>query len=80
NRGTSIQEFNTSKCWLTKEEEKEVVNSALEFAAWGQPWSYIHLKEQVDMILCARLGKKFPPGVVGEWWTHWFVEHHSEQL
>ncbi|TFK25791.1 hypothetical protein FA15DRAFT_550350, partial [Coprinopsis marcescibilis] len=81
NGSTTIQDFNaTTKHWLTKEEEQEVINTVILFALWGQPFSYARLKEQVDAILRARLGKKFPPGGIGDCWAHRFVGRNSETL
>ncbi|TFK16752.1 hypothetical protein FA15DRAFT_569600, partial [Coprinopsis marcescibilis] len=80
NGGTSIQDFNATKCWLTLEEIEEVIDATLEFAAWGQPLSHVRLKEHVDAICRARLGKNFPPGGVGDRWTQRFVEKYSDRL
>ncbi|TFK16904.1 hypothetical protein FA15DRAFT_551211, partial [Coprinopsis marcescibilis] len=80
NGGTTIQDFNDAKCWLTKEERREVINTIIKFAAWGQPFSYARLKEHVDAICRARLGKKFPVGGVGPRWGQRFVEQNSEEL
>ncbi|TFK17919.1 hypothetical protein FA15DRAFT_559656, partial [Coprinopsis marcescibilis] len=78
--GTSIQEFNLSKAWLTPDEDEEVIKALIQFGKWGIPLSYSQLQEQVNAICSARLGKRFPPAGVGKRWAQRFVERHSDRL
>lgn len=74
----SIQDFNKSKAWLTKEESDIVIEFAIKTAAPGFPLSHRQLAEHVDEILHARLGPTFHG--VGKNWTDYFVEKHSAYL
>ncbi|TFK17697.1 hypothetical protein FA15DRAFT_604569, partial [Coprinopsis marcescibilis] len=78
--GTSIQDFNAEKRWLTKEETERVIQATIEFGEWGHPFSYSCLEEQVNSICRARLGKKFPSTGVGKRWSQRFVSKFSDQL
>jgi len=44
------------------------------------PFSHMHLKEHVNATIHARLGEKFPKMGVGQQWTYWFLEKHSDKL
>jgi hypothetical protein len=56
--GKSLTQFNSEKAWLTETETKMVIDYTLECADHGFPLSHCRLKEHVDSILRARLGKK----------------------
>jgi len=78
--GRSRSEENAVRGWLMKEEAKEVIDYTIEIAEWGHGLSHRRLKEQVDEILCARLGSTFPALGIGSHWTQCFIEKHSDQL
>jgi hypothetical protein len=80
NGGTVLATFNNEKSWLLREEAEEVVAYIIEVASWGYGLSHRRVKEHVDQICRARLGKKFPAMGVGKQWTHRFVERHSDRL
>jgi hypothetical protein len=72
--------FNNEKSWLLHEEAEQVVTYIIKVASWGYGLSHRYVKEHVDLICQAWLGKKFPMMGVGKQWTHHFVERHSDHL
>ncbi|KAJ7583957.1 hypothetical protein C8J56DRAFT_716123, partial [Mycena floridula] len=71
---------NAERGWLRKEEVEAVIAYTQEIADWGHGFSHRRLKEHVDEILRARLGKNFPETGVGIQWTQRFVEKYSDRL
>lgn len=69
NSGRSMTDFNTIKSWLTKVEEKTVVEYAAELGEQGFLLTHWQLKEHVDKICYGRLGDQFLIGGVGHNWT-----------
>lgn len=74
----TMAQFNEAKSWLSSEETELVVSYIIELGNRGFPLSHKRLKEHVDEILKARLGKSFPG--VGKQWTNRFIEKHSERI
>ncbi|TFK19840.1 hypothetical protein FA15DRAFT_600804 [Coprinopsis marcescibilis] len=80
NGGTSIQEFNRAKRWLTSKDKEEVVHCIIVSSDWGILLSYNCIEEHVNAICSARLGKLFPPSGVGRRFVHHLVERNSDWL
>ncbi|PPQ82633.1 hypothetical protein CVT25_007561 [Psilocybe cyanescens] len=78
--GSTREQANADRSWLTSEEENVVVEFVCEMAAQGFPYSHKQVKEAVDMIAGARWGDKFPSEGVGANWTYWFSKHHAERI
>ncbi|EDR04558.1 uncharacterized protein LACBIDRAFT_304343 [Laccaria bicolor S238N-H82] len=57
-----------------------VIDYAIEVASCGFPLSHRRLKDHVDSICHARLGRKFPASGVGKNWTSRFISKHSDRL
>ncbi|KAF5334791.1 hypothetical protein D9611_012962 [Ephemerocybe angulata] len=66
--------------WLLPNEVEIVIGHIIKSAEQGFPLSHRRLKEDVDRIVRARLGSKFPSRGVGKKWTHRFVEKHSDRI
>ncbi|EDR16115.1 uncharacterized protein LACBIDRAFT_321330 [Laccaria bicolor S238N-H82] len=78
--GTLKSIWNFQKSWLLEWEATMVIDYAIEVASRGFPLSHRQLKDHVDSICCARLGRKFPASGVGKNWTSCFISKHSDRL
>ncbi|KAJ7750640.1 hypothetical protein B0H16DRAFT_1230084, partial [Mycena metata] len=78
NGGRSTREAHEDQKWLTIDEERVVIDFAIECANHSFPLSHRRLKEHVDEIARARWGDKFPADGVGKQWTRQFVSDHDE--
>lgn len=76
--GKPLREFNAEKRWLSDEEEEMVLQFSEETAARGFPLSHRRLREHVNQILRARLGRSFDG--VGEAWTNRFITRHLNRI
>ncbi|KZP14785.1 hypothetical protein FIBSPDRAFT_692831, partial [Athelia psychrophila] len=76
NGGKSLSDFNAEKKLLEQVEEDVVVEFLREMGDRGFPLNHRRVKEHVDEILHARLGKECPAEGVGRKWTSRFVERH----
>lgn len=57
-----------------------VVDFAIEMAWRGFPLSHGRLKDHVDLMAAARLGRAFPEEGIGRRWTTRFITRHSDEL
>lgn len=78
NGGRSTREAHEDKKWLTSDEERVVIDFAIDCANRGFPLNHRRLKEHVDEIARARWGDRFPAQGVGKQWTRRFVSDHAE--
>ncbi|KZP17145.1 hypothetical protein FIBSPDRAFT_717134, partial [Athelia psychrophila] len=78
--GKTLSDFNAEKRLLENEEEEVVIGFSREMGDRGFPLSHRRLKEHVDEIMRARLGKEYPAEGVGRNWTARFVERHHLKL
>ena len=78
--GKTREKANANRRWLTDSEEDVVIDFISEMADRGFPLSHRRLKEHVDTICKARLGKNFPAKGVGENWTYQFAQRNSERI
>jgi len=78
--GHNREEANEHRRWLTPIEEDIVVTFAIEMGTRGFPLSHRRLKEHVDRIARARLGRKFPTQGVGKNWTARFMLRASDRI
>lgn len=77
NGGRNTTQMNTEKCLLTQEEERIMVNYAINQARRGFPPNQTRLHEHANEILTARLGPDFP-GVGNNWVDRFLVRHDKE--
>ncbi|KAF9522927.1 hypothetical protein CPB83DRAFT_776285 [Crepidotus variabilis] len=76
--GKTGVEAKAHRAWLTDAEEKIVVDFAIEMAWRGFPLSHGRLKDHVDLMAAARLGRAFPEEGIGRCWTTRFITRHSD--
>ena len=77
--GTTRTESNKKKSWLMESEQDIIVEYAIDIAHRGFPLSPKRLREHAEMILRARLGKKFPEkGLSKNWATQFITKHHKK--
>ena len=78
--GTTRTESNKKKSWLMESEQDIIVEYAIDMAHRGFPLSPKRLREHAEMILRARLGKKFPEKGLSKNWATKFITKHHEKL
>lgn len=78
--GTTRTESNKKKSWLMESEQDIIVEYAIDMAHRGFPLSPKRLQEHAEMILRARLGKKFPKKGLSKNWATQFITKHHEKL
>ena len=76
----SQAESNLAKAWLTREEEKNLVDYAVQMGNEGWPLSQKRIEEHANAILHARIGQSDGFNGVGSNWTPRFLERHRDQL
>ena len=78
--GRSQAEANAARSWLTDNETEVIIEYIGEVGNQGFLLSHHRLKEHVDKILWARLGKTFLAGGVGKQWTNHFAEKNLSKV
>lgn len=78
--GLSREKANEARSWLLPAEVDVVIDFIIEMAHRGFPLSHRRLKEHVDIVCRARLGKKFPASGVGINWTYRFSKKYTERI
>ncbi|KAF8232649.1 hypothetical protein L208DRAFT_1270813, partial [Tricholoma matsutake] len=78
--GVTLTESNGKKSWLLEEEQKTIVEFAIDIAQCGFPLSPRRLKEHAEAILQHRLGDGFPEGGLGKDWASCFITKHKNCL
>jgi len=78
--GTTRHQIAAERSWLLPSEVNPVIEVVNELASRGFPFSHWRLKEVVDTILFARLGKDFPATGVGVQWTYCFAKQYSDRI
>ena len=78
--GRSWAEANAAQSWLTDDKTEVIIKYIGEVGNWGFPLSHCRLKEHVDQILRARLGKTFLANSVGKQWTNRFIKKNSSKI
>ncbi|KIM35937.1 hypothetical protein M413DRAFT_78899 [Hebeloma cylindrosporum] len=78
--GLTRDEAHEARSWLMPSEVNVVIDFVVEMADRGFPLSHRRLKEHVDLICRARLGKEFPESGVGVNWTYRFSKKYAERI
>jgi hypothetical protein len=78
--GVTLTQSNGKKSWLTAEEDKIIVQFAIEMVQRGFLLSPRRLKEHAEAILRHRLGKDFPEQGLGKDWGNRFITKHHNRL
>jgi Tc5 transposase DNA-binding domain len=78
--GVTLTESNRKKSWLSEEEQKTMVEFAIDLARRGFPLSPRRLKDHAEAILRHRLGDGFPEGGLGKDWASRFITKHKNRL
>lgn len=76
--GNTRKKANAERAWLNDAEVNVVIEFINEMAAHGFLISHTRLKEAVDLICGARLGKEFPVMGVGKNWTYRFSKKYAD--
>lgn len=76
--GTTMSDFNQKKQLLAPEEEKAIVDYAVEMADRGFPLSPRRIREHANQILCRRMGAMLQEdGADADWATRFITQHHN---